>query len=46
MLKTTDYPALTAKLNEVFNEAASAGIEEWVGKQHFHNYIYLNHTGY
>lgn len=34
-LKTTDYPALTEKLNEVFNESATAGIEEWMGKQLF-----------
>lgn len=32
---TTDYPKLTQKLNEVFNEAANDSIAEWVGKEIF-----------
>lgn len=35
MLTTADYPALTEKLNEVFNESAQSQVEEWVGKQIF-----------
>lgn len=35
MLTTADYPKLTQKLNEVFNESASLAIEEWKGKELF-----------
>src|SRR3990167_4001907 len=34
-LTTTDYPKLTQKLNEVFNESASSAMEEWIGRQIF-----------
>ncbi len=32
---TTDYPTLTQKLNEVFNESASQETEGWIGQQIF-----------
>lgn len=35
MILTTDFPTLTQKLNEWFNEAASLAVEAWVGSQLF-----------
>lgn len=32
---TTDFPTLTQKLNEWFNEAASLAVESWIGQQLF-----------
>lgn len=33
MITTTDFPTLTQKLNEWFNEAASLAVEGWVGQE-------------
>jgi len=35
MIKVSDFNTLTLKLNEWFNEAASLGVESWIGKQLF-----------
>jgi len=35
MITTTDFPTLTQKLNEWFNEAASLAVESWIGAQLF-----------
>ena len=35
MILTTDFPTLTQKLNEWFNEAASLAVEGWIGAQLF-----------
>jgi len=35
MITTTDFPTLTQKLNEWFNEAASLAVEGWVGQELF-----------
>lgn len=35
MFTTADYPKLTQKLNEVFNESAGVQVEEWIGKDIF-----------
>lgn len=51
---TADYPKLTQKLNEVFNESASTEVSEWVGKGIFdcpdtdwktYDYLALHGTG-
>lgn len=35
MITTTDFPTLTQKLNEYFNEAANLAVEGWIGQQIF-----------
>lgn len=35
MIVSTDFPTLTLKLNEWFNEAASLAVESWIGQQLF-----------
>lgn len=35
MITTSDFPTLTQKLNEWFNEAASLNVESWIGQQLF-----------
>lgn len=35
MITTADFPTLTQKLNEWFNEAASLSIEDWIGQELF-----------
>lgn len=35
MITTTDFPTLTQKLNEWFNEAASLAVEGWIGQELF-----------
>lgn len=51
---TADYPKLTQKLNEVFNESASSAMEEWKGKEIFdvmdtdwkvYDYLVMHGTG-
>lgn len=51
---TADYPKLTQKLNEVFNEAASVEVSSWVGREIFdtpdtdwktYDYLTLHGTG-
>ena len=50
-LTTADYPTLTQKLNEWYNEAAVERVQEWIGQQLFdvgltnwqvYNYLILN----
>lgn len=54
MFTTADYPKLTQKLNEVFNESASLAIEDWKGKEIFdvmdtdwkiYDYLVMHGTG-
>lgn len=54
MFTTADYPKLTQKLNEVFNESATVAMEEWKGKEIFdvmdtdwkvYDYLVMHGTG-